>query len=63
MVFLAFKAKAVEQGRNLGSYSKGRLDKGRCDDDTLLIEVIQKGPACHTGSKTCFFKEIKSEVK
>ena len=34
-----------------------------CDDDTLLIEVIQKGPACHTGSKTCFFKEIKSEVK
>ena len=27
--FLAFKAKAVEQGRNLGSYSKGCLDKGR----------------------------------
>lgn len=29
-----------------------------CDDDTLLVEVIQTGPACHTGSKSCFFKEI-----
>ena len=35
-----------------------------CDDDTLLVEVIQTGPACHTGSKSCFFKEIfKTEVK
>ncbi len=30
-----------------------------CDDDTLLIKVEQTGPACHTGSKSCFFKEIK----
>ena len=29
VVFLAFKAKTVEQGRNLGSYAKGCLDKGR----------------------------------
>lgn len=29
-----------------------------CDDDTLLVEVIQTGPACHTGAKSCFFKEI-----
>jgi len=35
-----------------------------CDDDTLLVEVIQTGPACHTGSKSCFFKEIfKTEEK
>lgn len=32
-----------------------------CDDDTLLIEVEQKGPACHTGSHSCFYKEIWSE--
>jgi phosphoribosyl-AMP cyclohydrolase len=28
-----------------------RLD---CDGDTLLVQVQQDGPACHTGSRTCF---------
>ena len=26
-----------------------------CDNDTLLVKVIQTGPACHTGAPTCFF--------
>jgi phosphoribosyl-AMP cyclohydrolase len=25
-----------------------------CDGDTLLVAVDQTGPACHTGSRTCF---------
>lgn len=25
-----------------------------CDQDTLLIKVHPKGPACHTGADTCF---------
>ncbi|WP_229669743.1 phosphoribosyl-AMP cyclohydrolase [Microlunatus endophyticus] len=28
-----------------------RLD---CDGDTLLIKVDQEGPACHTGTRSCF---------
>ncbi|MCW3157584.1 phosphoribosyl-AMP cyclohydrolase [Micropruina sonneratiae] len=28
-----------------------RLD---CDGDTLLVLVDQRGPACHTGARTCF---------
>lgn len=25
-----------------------------CDGDTLLIRVDQEGPACHTGTRSCF---------
>lgn len=25
-----------------------------CDGDTLLVQVDQVGPACHTGTRTCF---------
>lgn len=32
---------------------------GDCDDDTLLLQVIQTGAACHTGSHSCFFNKIK----
>lgn len=29
-----------------------------CDDDALLIEVNPDGPACHTGSFSCFTHQI-----
>ena len=25
-----------------------------CDDDTLLVRVVQLGAACHTGRRSCF---------
>ncbi|GAB3657274.1 phosphoribosyl-AMP cyclohydrolase [Glycomyces tarimensis] len=25
-----------------------------CDGDTVLLKVEQTGPACHTGTRTCF---------
>ena len=35
-----------------------------CDSDTLLAKVFQIGPACHTGSNSCFFDTIaKKEYK
>jgi phosphoribosyl-AMP cyclohydrolase len=30
-----------------------------CDGDTLLVQVDQVGPACHTGEKTCFFSKVE----
>jgi phosphoribosyl-AMP cyclohydrolase len=32
-----------------------------CDQDTLLILVHPAGPACHTGNKTCFYRDISKE--
>ena len=35
-----------------------------CDEDTLLIKVIQHGSgACHTGNRTCFYRSIEKEEK
>ena len=30
-----------------------------CDGDTLLVQVHPRGPACHTGAQSCFFREIE----
>ena len=32
-----------------------RLD---CDGDTILLIVDQTGPACHTGTRTCFDTDV-----
>lgn len=32
-----------------------------CDADTLVYEVDSPGPACHTGHRSCFFRELVSE--
>jgi phosphoribosyl-AMP cyclohydrolase len=35
-----------------------RLD---CDNDTILLEVVQKGGiACHTGRHLCFFQKLEN---
>lgn len=32
-----------------------------CDEDALLVKVRPHGPACHTGSKSCFFRVLAEE--
>lgn len=38
-----------------------RLD---CDADTLLLQVTQEGPACHTDRRSCFYLKVEgAEVR
>src|SRR5437763_16358540 len=30
-----------------------------CDGDTLLVLVDQTGAACHTGTRSCFFRAVR----
>lgn len=32
-----------------------------CDGDTLLLQVSQKGAACHTNRPTCFYNALDAE--
>ena len=31
-----------------------------CDDDTVLFMADPAGPTCHTGERSCFFRELRS---
>ena len=46
------------KGETSGHFQYVKSLTADCDSDTLLAKVSQVGPACHTGSRSCFFKEI-----
>ncbi len=43
------------KGETSGNTQKVVSIKSDCDNDALVIEVIKRGPACHTGAESCFF--------
>lgn len=46
------------KGATSGHFQYVREIKVDCDNDTLLILVDQKGAACHTGNKSCFYRNL-----
>jgi len=49
-----------KKGESSGHTQKVRELLYDCDGDTLLLKVEQEGPACHTGSPTCFYRSLKA---
>lgn len=46
------------KGDTSGHYQYVRKLYIDCDNDTILAKVIQIGAACHTGNRTCFYRDL-----
>ena len=46
------------KGATSGNFLQVREIWVDCDADTLLLKVEPAGPACHTGARTCFYREL-----
>jgi phosphoribosyl-AMP cyclohydrolase/phosphoribosyl-ATP pyrophosphohydrolase/phosphoribosyl-AMP cyclohydrolase len=49
------------KGATSGNMQQVRRVLVDCDADTLLYEVDSPGPACHTGKRSCFFRQLTAE--
>ena len=49
------------KGETSGHTQNVRTVAFDCDGDALLIKVEQKGGACHTGYRSCFFREVSPD--
>ena len=46
------------KGATSGNVQSVRRVLVDCDADTLLVLVDSPGPACHTGHRSCFYREL-----
>jgi len=55
------RAALWRKGESSGHVQTIREIRVDCDGDTILYRVDQTGPACHTGSPTCFARKVTSD--
>ena len=46
------------KGDTSGHYQYLKENRIDCDLDTILAKVEQIGAACHTGNRSCFYREL-----
>lgn len=47
------------KGATSGNVQQVRHVLYDCDADTILLLVDSPGPACHTGHRSCFYREVE----
>jgi phosphoribosyl-AMP cyclohydrolase / phosphoribosyl-ATP pyrophosphohydrolase len=50
--------KLWKKGESSGNFMHLRQLRYDCDGDALLAMVDPAGPACHTGQRSCFYREV-----
>lgn len=51
----------MQKGDTSGHYLAVRRVLYDCDEDALVVRVQPAGPACHTGERSCFYRELGAE--
>ena len=46
------------KGETSGNIIKLKDIKYNCESNSLLITAYPTGPVCHTGNKTCYYREL-----
>ena len=55
------RGKLWRKGESSGQVQLLKGFRVDCDADTLLLQVDQTGPACHTGRRSCFYRVVEGD--
>jgi phosphoribosyl-ATP pyrophosphohydrolase/phosphoribosyl-AMP cyclohydrolase len=59
--FSRSRGKIWRKGEESGNVLKLRQLRYDCDGDAILALVEPSGPACHTGERSCFYRELEGD--
>jgi phosphoribosyl-AMP cyclohydrolase / phosphoribosyl-ATP pyrophosphohydrolase len=59
--FSRTRQKLWRKGETSGNIIKMVNVKYNCENNSLLVTGNPTGPVCHTGNKTCYYRELTTE--
>ena len=50
------------KGETSGHFLRVQEIRVDCDQDALMLLVKPEGPACHTGARSCFYRQLEGDA-